>query len=87
VTIEWDAGKAASNLRRHDVDFADAAAVFHDPLAITIPDPDFEDDRFITIGSDVVGRLLIVVYTWRDDALRIISARHPTPRERRAYEG
>lgn len=87
VEFEWDARKAASNLRKHGVDFADAATVLHDELAITIPDPDFEEQRFITVGTGAAGRRLVVVYTWRDDRIRIISARRATRRERRTYEG
>ncbi len=87
VEVEWDARKALANLRKHRVDFADAATVFDDPLAVTIPDPDWEEDRLVTIGHEATGRLLVVVFTWRADRLRVISARRPTPTERRAYEG
>ncbi len=78
AAFEWDEGKARSNLRKHGVDFADAAAIFDDDLAMTIPDPHADDERF--------GRLLVVVYTWRDDSIRIISARTATARERRERE-
>ena len=87
MEFEWDAAKAASNLRKHGVDFADAVTVFDDDLAITIPDPDSEEERFITTGVDAVGRLLVVVYAWREERVRIISARRATRRERRTYEG
>jgi uncharacterized protein len=87
VEFEWDARKASSNVRKHRVDFADAATVFEDPLAITILEPNGGDERFVTIGSDAAGRLLVVVYAWRGQRIRIISARHPTRRERRDYEG
>ena len=87
VEFEWDPAKAASNLRKHRIDFADAVTVFDDELAITIPDPDSEEERFVTTGADAVCRLLVVVYTWREDRIRIISARRATRRERRAYEG
>lgn len=87
MEFEWDAAKAASNLRKHGVDFADAVTVFDDDLAITILDPDCEEERFITTGADAVGRLLVVVYAWREDQVRIISARRATRRERRTYEG
>jgi len=68
------------------VDFADAATVFDDPLAVTLPDEGEEEPRFVTIGSDAEGHLLVVVYAWRGDAIRIISAREATPMERRQYE-
>lgn len=87
VEVEWDSDKAASNLKNHGVDFADAATVLLDDVAITIRD-DFvdEEDRFVTLGVDAVGRLLVVVYTWRGDSLRLISARPATAGERRRYE-
>ncbi len=56
-------------------------------MALTMPDPDFEaEDRFLTVGSDPRGRVLVVAYTWRGDTVRIISARKATRRERRQYE-
>ncbi len=87
MELEWDPRKASVNLRRHGVDFADAGTVLHDEQAITIPDEGSdEEDRFITLGMDALGRVLVVVYTWREDRPRIISARKATPRERRQYE-
>jgi hypothetical protein len=88
VRVEWDQGKAAANIERHGITFEEASAVFLDPLSSTIPDPDhsFDEDRFVTIGLDGIGRLLVVVHTEREDTLRIISAREATPRERRTYE-
>jgi len=87
VEFEWDARKAASNLRKHGIDFADAATVLHDELAVTVADEERGDDRFVTIGIDALGRLLVVVYTWRGKRVRLISARRATPLERRQYEG
>ena len=85
--FEWDEQKAISNLRKHDVAFADAvSAVEDDALALTIPDDSSEGDRFVTIGTDLSGRTLVVVYVWRGNRVRIVSARKATPRERRAYE-
>ena len=79
--------KARSNLQKHGVDFADAATALHDEMAITIPDDDPDEERFVTLASDALGRVLVVVYTWRGPRARLISARASTPRERRAYEG
>jgi len=87
VDYEWDAGKAESNRRKHGVDFADAVSVFGDELALTIPDEDDEKARFLTMGSDLMGRILVVAYTWRGEGVRLISARKATARERRQYEG
>lgn len=87
MSFEWDGRKAAANLRKHGVDFADAATVFADDLAITVPDEKSQEDRFVTLGVDALGRLLVVVYTWRGENVRVISARRATRRERREYEG
>jgi uncharacterized DUF497 family protein len=56
VEVEWDPRKAAANLRKHGVDFADAAEVLYDELAVTVPDDDPDEDRFITMGGDPLGR-------------------------------
>lgn len=87
MELEWDGEKAASNLRSHGVDFADAATVLSDDMAITIID-DSEDDeeRHVTLGLDALGRCLVVVYTWRGEKARLISARKATKSERRRYE-
>jgi uncharacterized DUF497 family protein len=87
VNPEWDPHKAASNLKKHGVDFADAATVFADDLAVTILDDLSDEERYATIGSDALGRVLVVVYTWRGDRVRLISARRATRRERRQYAG
>lgn len=87
VSYEWDPAKARQNLRKHGVDFADAVTVLEDEAALTIRDPFSEQEqRWITLGMDALGRLLVVVYTWRGDRIRLISARPATPRERRQYE-
>lgn len=86
VDYEWDPKKAASNLRKHDVDFADAALVFEDDSAVTIEDDDPDEKRSVTIGMDALARILVVVYTWRGEKIRIISARDATPGERREYQ-
>jgi len=87
VDFEWDRGKAAANLAKHGIHFADAVVVFEDDFALTIRDPRIGDEeRWITAGMDTLGRLLVVVYTWRGQAIRLISARLSTPRERRQYE-
>ena len=87
--LEWDEKKAHENLQKHGVDFADTPPVFEDELAITLPDETVdEEERFVTLGTDALGRILVVLYTWREEArIRIISARKATRRERRQYEG
>jgi uncharacterized DUF497 family protein len=87
VDFQFDPAKAAGNLRKHGVSFADAEAVFMDPLALHRIDPDAEgEERFVAIGAGSAGHLLVVVYTLRGDAIRLISARRATPVEIRAYE-
>ncbi len=86
MEFEWDPRKAAANLRKHGVDFADAATVLYDDLAVTVPDDDPDEGRCVTMGMDALGRLLVVVYTWRGKRARLISARHATGPERRRYE-
>ncbi|NDJ19750.1 BrnT family toxin [Myxacorys almedinensis] len=84
--MQWDNGKAATNFNKHGIDFADAVLVFADDLAITVNDERFDEERFITIGMDALGRILVVVYTWRGDEIRLISARTATRSERKQYE-
>jgi len=88
LKFEWDSGKASSNLRKHGVSFEEAVSVFGDPLALTIADPlhSEEEDRSITLGWSQENRLIVVVFTDRDDKIRIISARKATRQERRDYE-
>ena len=88
VSYEWNAVKAGANLRKHGIDFADAATALEDESALTMQDAfSAEEERWITLGRDPLGRLLVVVYTWRGDQIRLISARPATPREWRQYEG
>jgi len=69
------------------VEFSDAAGVFEDPDAITIEDPDSGgEQRFLSIGLDVLGRIIVAAYTYRDDDVRLISARKATKKEVKIYE-
>jgi len=86
MSYEWDPSKAIANIEKHGIDFADAVTVFDDFSAVTIDDPDYDEQRFITIAEDAFGRILVVAYTWRGDNIRIISARKATKRERKHYE-
>lgn len=87
VDYEWDPAKAKSNLDKHEIDFADAVRVLADEFALTLFDDDSdEEDRFVTMGMDAKGRILVVVYTWREERIRIISARKAEKFERRQYE-
>jgi uncharacterized DUF497 family protein len=87
VDFEWDPDKAAANFAKHGIRFADAVAVVEDDASLTIRDPSTaEEERWITLGIDGFARLLVVVYTWRGQRVRLISARRATPRETRQYE-
>ncbi len=87
VRYEWDPQKAADNLRKHGIDFADAVAVLEDPSALTLKaDDEAGEERLVTAGMDFLGRVLVVVYTHRRDGIRLISARLATNAERRVYE-
>ena len=86
VTFEWDPSKAARNRRKHRVSFADAVGVFQDPRALTQDDPHPDEARFVTIGLDLLGRVVVVSWTGRPAAIRVISARKATPAERGQYE-
>jgi uncharacterized DUF497 family protein len=86
MNYEWDLNKARSNYKKHGIRFADAVGVFEDENAITIQDEHEYEDRYITIGRDFLSRTLVVVYTFRDIAIRIISARKATAGESKIYE-
>lgn len=88
VSFEWDARKAASNLRKHEVSFEEAMRVFGDPLAKIFDDPAHSEGerRELIVGHSSPRRLLIVSFVERGNAVRILSARRTTRRERRDYE-
>ena len=90
--FEWDDAKAARNLRKHGVRFEDVMAIFGDPLLLTIADPDHSsgEERWISIGENDRGRLVLAVHTFvemgsSNVVIRIISARSPTKSEARQY--
>ena len=89
MRFEWDLKKAKQNLRKHAVSFDEAVTVFYDLLSATLDDPDHSvgEHRYITIGFSSRGRLLVVGYTERGEALRIINARPATAHERKKHEG
>ena len=88
MRVRYDPAKAAANLRKHKVSFADAEGVFQDPLAVTVEDPDAAGERrFVVLGLGNAGELLVVVYMQREDECRLIAARRATRRERKLYAG
>ena len=83
----WDPEKAKENRTKHGVSFPDAEPVLFDPNAITREDEQAEgEQRFVTVSLDALARVLVVVYTYRGETVRIIAARQATRNERRAYE-
>jgi len=88
VLFEWDPKKASANIRKHGVTFHEAATVFGDPLAVTFDDPDHSEseERCLTFGVSLQGRLIVVSHTERQARTRIISARLMSRKERVIYE-
>ena len=88
VSFEWDPIKAAANVRKHGVRFSEALGVFSDDYAITLHDDESDpnEQRFVTLGVGIKGRVLVVVYCYRGENLRIISARTAGRLERENYE-
>ncbi len=88
MEFEWDPQKAAANLAKHKVSFEEAATVFGDPLGRIVADPRHSsvEERFVLLGLSQDHRLLAVMYVDRGEAIRIISARRATRRERRDNE-
>ena len=87
MQITFDPNKNRINQRKHGIDLAEVEGVFFDEMALTREDQDHNEQRFVTLGMDGFGRLLIVAYTYRgEDEIRVFSARHAQALERRAYE-
>jgi len=73
VSYEWDPAKARANFAKHGVRFADAVTVLEDDLALTMLDPSSDlEERWITLGRNALGRVIVVVYTWRGENVRLI---------------
>ena len=71
--FRWDLNKAARNLKDHNVSFADAVGIFEDIYALTLREEAHPtESRYVTTGQDFPGRIVTVVYTFRDDDCRII---------------
>jgi uncharacterized protein len=88
LKFEWDPEKAAKNLTKHGVSFQEAETVFGDALGRITTDPrhSVEEERYVLLGVSHRQRLLAVMFADRGEAIRLISARRATPRERRDYE-
>jgi len=87
VSAEFDPKKDAANLKKHGVSLSEGDGVLNDPLALTVEDKSAEgEQRFVTIGTNVFGSLMVVVHTPGGEGVRIISVRKADPKERRNYE-
>lgn len=87
MTATFDPKKDAANLKKHGVSLTEGDGVLSDPLAVTIEDESAEEEqRLATLGANTFGSLMVVVWTPRDNEVRIISVRKPTPKEKRNYE-
>ncbi len=88
MEFDWEIQKAEANYKKHGVRFPESLPVFEDDFAITITDDESDpvEQRFISIGIGVRGRVLVVIYTYRGASIRIISARPAERHEIRQYE-
>lgn len=88
LRFEWDSKKNLVNKRKHGIAFEEASTIFGDPLSLTIRDPahSLGEDRYITVGTSMKSRLIVVVHTERSNTIRIITARKATSNERKQYE-
>lgn len=88
MNFEWSAEKAEKNIKKHNISFQEALTVFQDTLSLTYPDMDHStnEDRYLIIGLSSFGNVLVIPHTFRNDKIRIISARKATKKERHFYE-
>lgn len=88
MKFEWDENKNQTNIRKHGIDFNDAAYVFSDPFALNIADDEHSEteERWLLLGKNLNESILLVVHTFRSsNAIRIISARKATTNEKTTY--
>jgi uncharacterized DUF497 family protein len=87
MNITWDPNKAEVNFKKHGIRFSDAEVALYDTFAMTLEEHIVANEqRYVTIGADAVGRIVAVVYSYRSDTIRLISARKATRNERKQYE-
>lgn len=86
MAFEFDPAKARANLQKHGISFAHAEQALRDPMALTMDDPDaLGEQRFVTLGMDALGRVLVVIHTLREEQTRLISARKASRGEAKNY--
>ena len=83
MSADFDPKKNAANIKKHGVSLSEGDGVLSDPVE---DDSAEGEQRFVTIGMNVFGTLMVVVHTPRRDGPRTISVRKPDPKERRNYE-
>lgn len=89
MEITFDPAKNAANLQKHGIDFTAVDPVFYDQNALTLEDRDHDEERFVVMGMDAMGRIVVVAYCYDEmdeTAIRVISARLAEPHERREYD-
>ena len=87
MSAEFDPKKDAANVKKHGVSLSEGDGVLNDPLAVTVEDDFAEgEQRFVTIGMNAFGSLMVVVHANRGNKSRIVSVRRADPKERRNYE-
>ncbi len=88
LVFEWDEVKARANTDKHGVDFKEARTIFNDPRLLTFEDLEHSkhEQRYLSLGISVRGRLLIAAHTEDDEVIRLITCRRATRKERRTYE-
>ncbi|MGO8830526.1 MAG: BrnT family toxin [Steroidobacteraceae bacterium] len=85
---KFDPDKDAANIVKHGLSLVEGEGVLNDPLGLTVEDDSSAgESRWITVGMNAGGEILVVVWTERDDGERLISVRRATPKERKNYEG
>ena len=83
MDYQWDKNKERINRHKHGIALPDAIAVFADDNAFTVEDDYPDEERFVTVGTDAFGRILVVVYTWRGENIRV-SSRPAKPQQENA---
>lgn len=88
VGFEWDKGNSNKNLKKHGVADGECEEIFFDPRKRIAKDlkHSTQENRFILLGKTKLGRLLFIVFTIRNDKIRIISARDVNKKEQHLYE-
>jgi uncharacterized DUF497 family protein len=88
MEFEWNIKKARINWNKHGISFEEAVSCFYDPFQLSFYDPEHSDDEYreILLAQSEKGKILIIVFTLRDDTIRLISARNATRQEKTYYE-